>query len=187
MKTPYRLLFILFFSLTFLGRNQAQSLNRSWEDDLTKALQEFMACGQSTDQCREMVGKTFEIVYNIKDFYNGTQHRYLSATEISSEIDENSHWKALGPAYDQNILAESQELANEKKPVLAVYRNKAGEGLHVAMLLPGELKPSGSWGMRVPNAASFFSSEPDKSFVGQGLSYAFSKQMLLNVTLYARQ
>lgn len=164
---------------------QAQN---KWKTELQKSLVEFKNCMESgkEENCRSLVGKSVNIVYDVNDFYSQSKGRYLSAFEIADELTDASKWKKLGPAYDQKILNKSQELANARKPVIAVYKDKAGEAQHAVLLLPGQLRKSGSWGMEVPNAVSFFTHDPAKSFVDKSLSYAFSKSMLLNIELYAR-
>ena len=79
----------------------------------------------------------------------------------------------------------AQELANNKTAVVAVYMKSDQDG-HVSIILPGQLNPSGSWGFSVPNSASFFVNDPNKSYIGKGLSYAFTKSMLKDVVLFAR-
>ena len=76
-------------------------------------------------------------------------------------------------------------VTDPKKAVVALYMTPSGAG-HVAIILPGELQPSGSWGLNVPNSASFLMMEPQRSYVGKGLSYAFAKTHLKDVVLYAR-
>lgn len=60
-----------------------------------------------------------------------------------------------------------------------------GIGL-VSLILPGEMKPSGTWGSQVPNSASFSVHQPAKSYVGKGLSYSFERKMLKDVQLFSR-
>ncbi len=85
----------------------------------------------------------------------------------------------MGSRWDRPIhrasLTQAQQLANEKKAVVAVYQNANSVG-HVALVLPGNLEASGSWGLSVPNAASFFLPEPSRSFVNKGLSFAFTQE-----------
>jgi hypothetical protein len=57
----------------------------------------------------------------------------------------------------------------------------------VVVITPGELRASGSWGLNVPAAASFFPADPLKSFVDKGLSFAFAKNMLKDVMIYGRK
>lgn len=106
-------------------------------------------------------------------------------SEIANFLQGSDQWKMLGRGYDQKALVEAQTNANAKKAVIAVYMNSDGIG-HIAIILPGELQPSGSWGLNVPNSASFLLMEPQRSYVNKGLSYAFAKSHLKDVVLYVR-
>ena len=109
----------------------------------------------------------------------------MMVSEIASFVGESNQWTMLGHGYEQKALAEAQTNANAKKAVIAVYMNEAGAG-HVALILPGDLQPSGSWGLNVPNSASFLLMEPQRSYVGKSLSYAFAKNHLRDVVIYTR-
>ena len=184
VKFCFTLIGLLVVSVSF-----GQSLNVSWEKDLMASFDEFLSCTSTTegdlDICGVYTGESLSTVYQVKDFYSKRLGRYLVASEIAKFLKENKQWTVLGHAYEQIVLTEAQKYANEKKAVLAVYLNDEGLG-HAALILPGELQPSGSWSMRVPNSSSFFADQPDKSYVGKRLSYAFVKNMIKDVLIYAR-
>ena len=175
---------ILLFSLS----SYSQSLNLNWSSELDSSLEKFKNCQdeESEISCQQFPGRSLDTVYDLDDFYKKTEKRYLSSYEISELLKDNSRWSRLGHAYEPDILKQAQDNANAKKAVVAVYMNEAGEG-HMALILPGELQPSGSWGLNVPNSASFFSKDPSKSYVNKGLSYAFSKKLIKDVLLYTRK
>jgi hypothetical protein len=181
-------IFSLFTLLIFAFQSNSQSLNQKWKPDLEASLQEFLQCATAgtKEKCGSYVGESVHTVYNIKDFYSPETKRYMNVNEITSFLKGNDKWQNLGQPYDQKTLITAQEYANAKKAVVAVYTNAQGIG-HVAVITPGELKPSGSWGMEVPNAASFFPNDPGKSFIDKGLSFAFMKQMLKDVVIYGRK
>jgi hypothetical protein len=167
----------------------AQSLNTNWKQELNSALQKFLQCTtQGTDKntCVQYIGESLNTVYKINDFYSEKANRYMTVSEISAFLKSSSAWVPLGQSYDQKVLATAQDHANARKAVVAVYLNAEGVG-HLALVTPGELKPSGSWGLNVPSAVSFFPIDPEKSFVDKGLSFAFTKNMLKEVVLYARK
>jgi hypothetical protein len=110
----------------------------------------------------------------------------MTVNEVTGFLKQSSAWESLGPAYTQSTLTQAQQMANEKKAVVAVYQNANSVG-HMALIIPGQLEASGSWGLNVPNAASFFLPEPSRSFVNKGLSFAFTKNMLKDVTIYVRK
>ncbi|MFO7256280.1 MAG: hypothetical protein DIU61_001215 [Bacteroidota bacterium] len=178
--------FIAFFPVIFLATIlcNAQTLNNNWTSDLETDLREFTSCDDDMD-CSEFSGKALQTVYKLNDFYQPKEKRYMRVSEIIAFLQESTSWTKLGPAYQQSILNQAQEYANNKKAVIAVLPGANGVG-HVALILPGELQASGSWGLSVPNSASFLTIDPAKSYVGKGLSYAFTKNHLKDVVIFAR-
>lgn len=164
--------------------SSAQSLSATVKNDLEQALVQFKDCTTSGDDCSKHIGESVNKVYRVNDFYNPSQKRYMTTNEIAAFLKTSKSWKNLGPVYDQQTLQAAQDQANAKKAVVAVYMNEQGIG-HVVVILPGTLQNSGSWGLRVPNVASFFATQPDKSFVDKSLSYAFSKVMMKDIVIYA--
>ena len=106
--------------------------------------------------------------------------------EIADAVKGGGNWELLGHAYDKDALNKAQDYANSKKATIAVYKSSTGQG-HVAVILPGDLQASGSWGIKVPNSASFFLGNRQRSYIGKGLSYAFTKDMLKDVVVYGRK
>jgi hypothetical protein len=167
----------------------AQSINTNWKQDLQASLDQFLKCRQTateSNQCQNLIGESLNKVYKLNDFYSAKANRYMVVNEISDFVMSSDRWELLGHSYEQKTLDAAQEHANARKAVVAIYRNASGIG-HVAVITPGELKASGSWGLNVPAAVSFLSTEPDKSFVEKGLSFAFAKNMLKDVMIYARK
>ena len=109
----------------------------------------------------------------------------MHVDEIYDYLQHNQRWTLLGKGYEPKALAKAQSLANQKKAVVAVYLNKESLG-HLAYILPGELRPSGTWRVPVPNSAAYFTAEPQKSYVNESLSYSFPYRMTPQVYLYAR-
>ena len=177
---------IPFFVFALLA--EGQSLNNNWKKELSSSLDEFLRCGDAKEPGAECIGfaaKSLNTVYRINDFYSQKSGRYMNTNEISAYLKDSDKWTSLGKPYDQKILETAQNHANAKKAVVAVYQNANGLG-HVVIITPGDLQPSGSWGLKVPNAASFLSSEPQKSFIDKALSFAFAKNMMKDVTIYSR-
>src|SRR5688572_20229261 len=179
-------------SLTMLllcSASFGQSLNENWKKDLMASLEQFINCTNSTGekyQCSSYIGESIAKVYKTNAFFSEKLSRYLRINEIPKSLVENGQWKEIGRAYDQKALKEAQDQANAHKAVIAVYTTPSGIG-HIALILPGKLQYSGSWGFDVPNAASFLFNDSEKSFVDKGLSYAFTKNMIKDVILYARK
>lgn len=182
----YLTLFILLLISSF---SFAQNINNNWKKDLDNALLQINNC-ENTNQvgvnsCNEFMGGALNTVYKIDDFYSKKLERYLLTNEISYFLKNSAKWKLLGYGYEQQSLQEAQNAANENKAVVALYLNKEGIG-HVSIILPGELKNSGTWGFHAPNSTSFFPANPAKSYVDKALSYSFEKSQLKDVFLYVR-
>lgn len=175
--------------VSFALVGSAQTANSQWKNQLESELANFKDCmsTNNNDECRTVIGKSVEVVYGINDFYDSKTNSYKTANEIAASISTINNWTRIGYAYEQEALTQSQKLANQKKPVLAIYKNADGTSSHTVLVLPGELITSGSWNLKVPHAASFFTRDPGKSFIDKSLAYAFNKTMLLHVELYARK
>lgn len=184
MKNYLAIAFLFFFSASY-----AQTINTNWKQDLNKELTQLRSCENSVSSgvspCNMFMGNALHTVYNIDDFYSKELGRHMVVSEISGYLKNSAQWKSIGYAYDQKALKEAQRLANAKIAVVAIYLNQEGIG-HVSIIVPGELRPSGTWGFPVPNSASLFPGQPEKSYVDKALSYSFEKSHLKEVLLYAR-
>jgi len=182
----------LYFAIAFLTLSTdafSQSLNQNWRKDLAESFQQFVECTNSQGekyQCSSFIGESIAKVYKTNAFFSDKHSRFLHINEITKSVVESGKWNQIGYAYDQKALDQAQAEANQNKAVIAVYLTPSGIG-HIALILPGKLQYSGSWGFNVPNAASFLFNDSEKSFVDKGLSYAFSKNMIKDVVLYARK
>jgi hypothetical protein len=183
IQTLFTLILLFLLSNAF-----SQRLNADWKQVLSADLEEFLNCQQKPGDksaCNRFVGQSLKSVYGVDDFYAPQLEKYLTAGEISKFLSTSSQWKLIGHGYEQKALALAQETANSKKAAVAVYMNDEGIG-HVVLITPGSLQASGSWGLQVPNVVSFLASQPEKSFVDKGLSFAFGKAMMKDVLLYVR-
>jgi hypothetical protein len=184
IRQSYLLVIISFCASAAYG----QGINNAWKTELNSSLQQFLNCqslSTGKSECIQYMGESLKRIYKVNDFYSAKSGRYMTASEISSHLKKSDQWKVIGPSYEQKTLAIAQEMANSGKPVVAVYINSTGIG-HVVVITPGQLQPSGSWGLNVPNVVSFFPSQPDKSFVDKGLSFAFGKNLMKDITIYGR-
>lgn len=164
----------------------AQTLNRHWSDQLEKEVARFEGCADTSTSCHALIGKVLKTVYQIDDFYSKKEKRYMRVDEIQSFLQASKQWSLLGQGFEQTTLQEAQSLANKKRAVIAIYVNEEKIG-HLAYVLPGELSPSGSWGVQVPNSMAYFVNEPSQSYVNRGLSYSFPRRIITDVYLYARK
>jgi len=181
-----------FFTWTlcfFVLSTNAQKINPNWKSELNKSVEEFKNCTQviedGINSCSKYTGESVNTVYQVNDFYSEDNEDYLSGAEIIKILESSTQWKKLGLALIQEVLNEAQNNANANKAVVAVYVPEDGIG-HIALILPGELTPSGSWGLNTPNSASFFMNDQQRSYSEKGLSYAFSKSMLGRISLFVR-
>ena len=190
-STPSLTKLFLSVTLTFsLSISYGQNLAANWQEELSIALEQFLECtttNSNNDECRKFSGKSLNTLYAISDFYSEELGREYFVNEIAALVNNNKKWTLLGKAYEQEALTKAQAYANSKKAAIAVYRDAAGVGMHVALILPGDLAASGSWGFQVPNSASFFTNNPQKSFLNKSLSYAFAKNQIKDVVLYGRE
>lgn len=182
---------LLVLGMMFIAAGSyAQNLNQNWEGELSVELNEFKKCRSngelSINPCSKSIGISFNLVYRVNDFFDKEQSRYLTGTEINEFLQNSSRWTKIGFAYTQENLNKAQELANSGKAVLAIYMGEDNLG-HVSIILPGELTTSGSWGLKVPNSASFFINNPQQSYLNKALSYAFTRNMIKGVILYSRK
>lgn len=171
--------------MLLLSASYGQKINKDWQQQLNNTLQQFVQCDNPDGDCYKYIGESLNEVYEVNDFYSKQEGRYMLPAEIADFVGANKQWTLLGHAYEKETLSKAQDYANASKATVAVYKSPEGQG-HVAIILPGDLQASGSWGIKVPNTASFFLGEPEKSYVSKGLSYAFRKNMIKDVLIYGR-
>jgi len=173
--------------LVVCSLSYGQTSNKKWKEDLNSTLEEFQSCATSKSDkapCSSFIAESINVVYPLNGVYLDASASAVPL--LMSSHKQNAQWTILGKAYEQDALARAQDLANDQRAVIAVYQLPGGDVLHMALILPGNLSFSGSWGFSVPNSASFFLATPEKSFVGKGLSYSFAKSMIKDVTLFVR-
>lgn len=156
-------------------------------EESTQILEEIQgdydACKKNESEERECNRFTAEALcrfYQIDDFKKDDQ--YVTYREIKDVVTLNGgSWEAIGVATNQADLDKAQENANNAKATIAFDPTKTN---HVAIILPGEMASSGSWGLKVPNSASFFIHKSE-SYINKGLSYSFSSPE--GIILYAKK
>lgn len=166
----------------------ALSQAKNWEETLNQTLQDFKTCMSTENKtvCQTYTASAIKQVYSINDFYQAATKSDMAPIEIQQFITTSSKWKKLGQAFEPEVLSKAQELCNAGKPVLVILKGDSPADAHVSLVLPGDLQMSGSWGMRVPNVAAFFTHNPANSFVNKSISYAYTKGMILQLEVYAR-
>jgi len=184
MKRILTVIFLICATVSF-----GQSLNNNWKQDLTKELELMKACDDSpttgVSPCNKFMGEALKTVYKVDDFYSKNLGRYMLTAEIAAFLKNSNKWTLLGHGYEQKALNEAQNYANNKKAAIAIYVNEEGLG-HVAIIAPGDLRLSGTWGFQVPNSVSFFPADKGKSYINKSLSYAFAGNQIRGVLIYGR-
>ncbi len=172
----------------FLIQFAAPAQVKNWEETLNQTLRDFKACMSKENKtvCQTYTAKAIKQVYTINDFYQASSKTDMNPFEIQAYITNSSAWTKLGQAFKPEVMSKAQGLCNAGKPVLIILRGEGPADAHVSLVLPGDLQTSGSWGMRVPNVAAFFTHNPENSFVNKSISYAYTKGMLLQLEVYAR-
>jgi hypothetical protein len=172
----------------------------SWSGKLLSALAEDQACSQAssddafaaTNACNIFVGRVLQKVYNISDFVvtpARPQQPFYSANEIATLLQSGvwDGWAEIGTADSQDVLSQAKQAADSGKLVLAVWQNPdANSSGHVALIGPGPLTPSGTWGVNTPVSASFVLNQPQKAFLGQPLSCAFGSDKKSAVHIWVK-
>lgn len=138
------------------------------------------ATESSENECNQFTAEALCRFYEIEDFKKNGD--YVTYREIKDVVTLNGGiWQPIGYATNQADLERAQNFANDTKATIAFDPNKSN---HVAIILPGKMKKSGSWGMEVPNSASFFVHKAE-SYINKGLSYSFSSPK--GIILYAKK
>ncbi|OSI74429.1 hypothetical protein BSZ21_05840 [Bradyrhizobium canariense] len=135
--------------------------------------------------CNWFVGKSLETVWNFSDFKNGGG--YFTANELADRLSQGvfSHWKAIGSGDQQEANDTAAMRAADGNPVVAAWQSNGPTG-HVALIIPGGLAFSSSWGVNVPRSASISLNDIDAAYIGCRLSNAFGANKKSEVQYYYR-
>jgi hypothetical protein len=148
-------------------------------EDLAKGLgisklSQLLVCSEDdpmNDQspCNTFAGRGLSAIYSINDFQ--TDSGYLDANHIVDYVRGSDNWVSVGPVFDADNNLCAQALANKAYPVIAVMQ--AADHGHIALVLPGEVTQSTTWGFPAAFSASFMLGHPESAYVGGPLSKAF--------------
>jgi hypothetical protein len=166
-------------------------VNRALENKLTTLFQ----CIDTSDPtqyklidataCNWFVGKSLETVWNFSDFKNGDG--YFTANELADRLSRGllSHWKTIGSGDQQEANDTAAMRATAGNPVIAAWQSNGPTG-HVALIIPGGLAFSSTWGVNVPRSASISLNDIDAAYIGCRLSNAFGSSKKNDVQYYYR-
>lgn len=131
-------------------------------------------------ECNQFTSEAICRFYEIQDFKKN--ERFIDYSEIKHVVTLNGGlWEPIGLATNQDALETAQENANNVRATIAFDPLKSD---HVSVILPGKMQNSSSWGLNVPNSASFFVHKPE-SYINKGLSYSFASPE--GIILYTRK
>ena len=137
---------------------------------LDEIIESYYDCKENETEDRECNRFTSEAIcrfYEIDDFMKDGE--YISYRDIRDVVTLRGNWEPIGLADSQENLDKAQNNANNAKATIAFDPNKSN---HVAIIIPGQQLKSNSWGLEVPNSASFFVHKPE-AYVNKVLSYSF--------------
>ncbi|MCE9580971.1 MAG: hypothetical protein K8T20_00490 [Planctomycetes bacterium] len=122
-----------------------------WARDLMRR-QDYSPDSLGHTHCNAFVNDFAEAAFG----YGGLRGK--TANEIADYLKEGKFgWTAVhvDKATLQDDFRKAQEFANQGYLVVATYRSPSTPDAHghVAVVLPGELKKNGMWGMEVPDTA----------------------------------
>jgi hypothetical protein len=159
----------------------AGAAGTTWDRNADWLQRQIEACVQRTEEfaCRYFPARALNRLFGFGEFCNN--ERCLLSPEIAVELDKSDHWSALGKASDQAIVIRAQEMATGGLPVIAVQAS-GDKGL-IAIVMPGKLVFSKSWGLNAPLGVGARLDKPEASVYAQGLNFLFSDPA--KVTLYA--
>lgn len=160
-------------------------LSANQDQFLSTTIAYFKRCkAESTNRndCRNSITKMITEFYNIGDF-RAKDGGFVIYDSIQSIVKRSNDWEKLGRASIQNNLNKAQQFANEGRATIAIDVSQPyGQ---VAMIIPGKLTKSGSWNLKVPNAAALVNYNAEKSFMNKSLSYAFKSTE--NIVLFSKK
>lgn len=138
-------------------------------DDIIKGYYECNEEADSKKECRYYVAEAICKFYDIDDFKE-SDGSYMTYENMIYNIKMLSQWSVVGKASSQKVLDKAMAHANDGRPTIAIEADK-NTG-HIALILPGEKKKSGSWQLECPNSASFFRHKVE-AYVNKPLSYSY--------------
>ena len=158
--------------------------NTSKELDLASEVQNFRICKKASEErkdCRNTITKIISQSYNLEEFVD-KEKGYVIYDSIRPMIERSPQWENLGAINEDNL---NRAVSHTNNGGLALIIDTAQTYGHVVMVLPGETKKSGSWGMALPKVLSLANHSPEKSFHDKTLAYALQKSD--DVKVYLRK
>ena len=176
MKKVYFLAAVLFGGLMVgCGPTEEEKKEESKQKriKIETILEEYNDCNanaENRNDCKNFTARAICEYYGIDDLKKDGE--YVEYHDIFDFVTKDASWKNLGMATEQVTLDNAQKMANDGFPVVAI----AVEDKHklAIIIIEGELKKSGKWGLSAPQCAAFFPASGPKPFIHKTLNYAFS-------------
>lgn len=170
---------------TTLDENGDPVMSETSQAIMDKLVDDCESCKASSKKnlldCKHFTAKAICEFYEIDEFKDGQGFiDYNAMHDII--LGKFGTWVLLGDAKNQNVLKVAQEKANNGQATVAVS-TKSAYG-HVVIIVPGHLEAGKSWGLDVPNCASFFMVKNLKSFSSKPLNYAWRSSD--DIKIYSR-
>jgi hypothetical protein len=184
MRSGPRWIFMVAVFVCLLAANGAVVAgNTTWDRNAAWLEEQINHCasGNDEDACRYFPARALARLFGLAEFCSGGN--CMNAAEIATKVAAGGEWSLLGPATDQKILNQAQDMAIGGLAVIAV-RVWDDMGL-VAIVMPGKLFPSQTWKHEVPIATGARVDKPSASTYGKGLNFLFADPS--KVTLYVHK
>ena len=152
-------------------------------DVLEETIRTFKNCKATSTKrsdCRNAITEFVSSTYKINDFKDKENNNVIYDS-IQSIVSRSSKWNKLGSVTKQKNIDKALEHTNNGGLALIVDTSETYG--HVVVVLKGEAKNSGSWGLKLPQVLSLTNFSPSKSFHNKSLAYAFKKSNDLQVFL----
>lgn len=170
-------------NFTTLNEDGDIILSEQSEKILDEIIEGYYTCNEEAESkrdCRYYVAEAICKFYDIDDFKE-KDGSFMTYEDMISNIKMLSQWSIIGKASSQKVLDKAMAHANDGRPTIAMEADK-NTG-HIALILPGEKKKSGSWQLECPNSASFFRHKVE-AYVNKPLSYSYRSPE--NIVIYSR-
>ncbi len=174
---PLRMLVILGMLAAAGAAAAGQSI---WDRNAAWMEKQVNACADGTNSaaCSQFPARALDRLFGLPDLCEKTG--CVNTQQLAKTIGRGGRWLPLGTAEAQENLVRAQQMAAGGLPVVAVQPSLN----RVALIMPGSLYPSLSWGRNVPLAATTRTDVPEASLYAKGLSNLFSDASKVALYVY---
>lgn len=137
-------------------------------------------------ECEDFVAGSIQREWSLDHFWLEDESRFMTVREIGAWLPIEgslSGWEFLGSANEAGVQEKAAERAATGQPVVAVNNNGRTPG-KVALVLPGALHNSGTYGIPVTRIAQTGARGAASSFVGCAFSYGFGRKKAPETLIY---